>query len=147
MALLTALTLMIAPAPCRGATDGILCLPLPPSWSRVVSPGHVGGQTAAYLLAGNFRFHVQPNAEEWPPVPPHKVAINVADFPVLGRSARWPRSSKLDLPTKLGVKRSVRWNVRFSGRAVTVEVRFRSSPTPRTRALVNQRIAAVRRVG
>jgi hypothetical protein len=146
MTFLAALILTVAPAACRGATDGILCMPLPRVWSRVVSPRHVGGQSAAYLLAGNFRFHVRPNTEAWPTVPAHKVAIDIADFPVLGRSAHWPRLGKLGLPKQVGVKRSVRWNVRFSGRAVTIEVRFGSTPTSRTQALVNRRLAAVARI-
>jgi hypothetical protein len=139
---IAAVLLALTPTGCRGVTDGTLCMPLPAGWSRVVSPGHVGGGSAAYLLAGNFRFHRRPNQKGWPKVPPHKVAIDVADFPVLGQSRHWRRVETLRLPSR--EKRIVRWHVRFAGRAVTVEVRFGSRPDARMRALVNRRLSAVR---
>jgi len=144
MALIAALVLA---AGCRGATDGTLCMPLPTGWSRVVSPGHVGGESAAYLLAGNFRFHQRPNQKGWPKVPPHKVAIDIADFPLLGQWAHWRRVDTLRLPHPTRTKRSIRWHVRFAGRAVTVEVRFGSRPDARAQTLVDARLSAVRALG
>jgi hypothetical protein len=144
MAVIAALLLAVAPTRCNGVTDGILCMRLPSGWSSVVSPGHVGGHPAAYLLAGNFRFHRRPNQEARPDVPPHKVLIDIADFPLIGRWAHWRRVERLRLPKT--VKRTVSWHVRFAGRALFLSVSFGSKPDARRLALVNARLASVRRV-
>jgi len=132
---------------CRGVSDGILCLPLSRGWSSFVNRGHAGGFPAAYLLAGNFRFRLAGHPETGPPVPPRKVLVSIGDFPMVGRSKNWRRVRRLRLPSRPIARRFIHWEVRFADRAVSVGVQFGSKPTAQVRALVNARLALVRRVG
>jgi hypothetical protein len=137
-------------AACRGVDGAKLCIGLPPGWYGSVAFGYVGRQSAAWMLAGNFRIPGDAAQQQaLPSVPEGRVLISVGDFPVDERSApgatRWTRVSRLRLGPAVREKNVVR-NVRFAGRAVRLTVRFGSAPTPRTRALVNERLLALRRV-
>lgn len=130
---------------CRGVSDGILCMTLPRGSSQAICAGHVGGDSAAYLLAGNYGFQYRRCEEAGPSLPPPgKVLVTIGDFPTVGNWGRWPRVSKLRLPRR--ARRVAVWRVRFLGRAVSVGVHFGARPTARSRALVNTRLASVRRV-
>ena len=147
----TALTSSAQPADrrtCRGVAGPALCLPLPRDWFSSVGPGVVAGRAAAYLLAGNFRFPDDAASHEGPPlVPPHKVLISIGDFPVVGHALHWQHVQHLRLSRSLIAKRAISWHVRFAGRAVSLTVQFGSKPDARSRALVDARLAAVRRIG
>jgi hypothetical protein len=131
---------------CPGVSDGVLCLPLPRGWSSFVERGVTSRRPAAYLLAGNFRFRLRGHPEALPSIPPRRVLISIGDFPLAAASAGWRHVSRLALPLAQGGRRAVAWHVRFAGRAVSVWVRFGTTPTVQIRSLVNARLAAVRRV-
>jgi len=116
-----------------------LAMPLPQGWSHSVAYGHTPGGAAAWLYVGNFRFRQR--GEATPSVPRGRVLITLGDFPVLGDQTRgWPRVDRLRLPA-----RKTTWHVVFDRRAVYLSVHFGSKPDARMRALVNRRLAAVRR--
>jgi hypothetical protein len=133
---------------CRGLTGATLCMPLPRGWFGSVGSGISGNRPAAWLLAGDFRFPSDAAAHEGlPSVPPRRVVISVGDFPLFPWSRHWPRVERLQLPVAQERSLLVRWRVRFSGRDVPLTVRYGSKPTASERALVNRRLAAIRRIG
>jgi hypothetical protein len=133
-------------AGCRGITGATLCVPLPPGWFGSVGTGIADRRSAAWLLAGDFRFPSDAATHEGLPfVPPHRVIISVGDFPLFPRLRRWPRVERLHLPPAKQPSRLVTWRVRFSGRDVRLTVRYGSRPTASERALVNRRLGAIRR--
>jgi hypothetical protein len=134
-----------APSPrkCQGLTDNILCMPLPRGWSESVGFGHTPAGPAAWMHAGNFHFdRFSARNEGFPRVPAHRVLITIGDFPPIFTNWRWRHSDRLRLP-----RHKLAWRVIFHGRALFVSVHFGSKPNARTRALVNRRLASVRRVG
>jgi hypothetical protein len=135
-------------AGCNGITGATLCLPLPSGWFGSVGSGISGHRPAAWLLAGDFRFPSDAASHEGlPSVPPHRVVISVGDFPLFPWSPHRPRVERLHLPASTRPSLLVRWRVRFSGRDVPLTVRYGSKPTTTERALVNRRLAAIRRIG
>jgi hypothetical protein len=131
---------------CHGVGDGVLCMELPRGWSKAICPGRVGGKAAAYLLAGNYRFQYRRCQEGEPDVPAGRILISIGDFPTVGRWAHLPRVRHLRLPRRAIASRVVGWQVRYAGRGIAVVVHFGSRPTAQSRALVNTRLASVRRV-
>lgn len=132
---------------CRGIAGATLCIPLPRGWFGSVGFGVVSRRDAAWLLAGNFRFPSNAASNEGLPlVPSGRVLISIGDFPVSEQSLRWRRVKRLRLPNTPESRRAVAWRVRFAGRALLLNVRFGSTPTAKTRSLVNLRLAAVHRI-
>jgi hypothetical protein len=132
-------------ARCRGVDGATLCIRLPRGWHGSVSFGYMGRHSAAWLLAGNFRFPRDSAMKGLPNVPEGRVVISLGDFPIEDHSARWPRVTRLTIPRNSG-KTTAERAVRFAGRAVRLTVRFGSTPTASTRVLVNERLAQVHRV-
>jgi hypothetical protein len=133
-------------AGCRGITGATLCVPLPRGWFGSVGTGIAARRSAAWLLAGDFRFPSDAAAHEGlPSVPAHRVIISVGDFPLSLSLRHLPRVKRLQLPPAKKPSRLVTWRVRFSGRDVRLTVRYGSRPTASERALVNRRLAAIRR--
>jgi hypothetical protein len=133
-------------AGCRGIIGATLCVPLPPGWFGSVGTGIAVRRSAAWLLAGDFRFPSDAATHEGLPfVPPHRVIISVGDFPLFPPARQWPRVERLHLPPAKQPSRLVTWRVRFSGRDVRLTVRYGSRPTASERALVNRRLAPIRR--
>jgi hypothetical protein len=130
----------------RRSCGPVLCVPLARGWFSSVGWGVAAGRPAAWLLAGNFPFPADAAAHEGaPPVPPGKVLISIGDFPVLSAFHRWPRVARLRLPRPMTAKQVVSWHVRFSGRAVSLSIRFGSRPDAQTRGLANARLSAIYR--
>jgi hypothetical protein len=146
----TALAGSARPAESRSTLTGncgpVLCFSAARGWFGSVGPGVVAGRSAAWLLAGNFRIPADAAEQEGTPsVPPGKLLISFSDFPLVGRSARWPRAKRLGLPRRPVVRRVVAWHVRFAGRALSLSVRFGSTPDAALRSLANARLSAIHR--
>ena len=109
----------------RGHCGPALCIRAERGWFGSV--GHGCCPPAAWVLFGNFRLPADAAGHEgYPSVPPGKVLIAFGDFPVVGTKARWRRVTRLRLPAKHPTRaRLVSWHVRFAGRAVYVDVKFR----------------------
>ena len=134
-----------SPAADGNLTDDILAMQLPRGWHGSVCFGQTSYGAAAYLFAGNFRFHASCH-DAGPAVRRHKVLISIGDFPWRARGrGPWPSVERLRLPRKL--KRDVSWQVRFHHRALYLSIEFGSRPTTRIRRIVNRRLASVRRLG
>jgi hypothetical protein len=99
------------------------------------------------VLFGNFWFPGDAAGHEGhPSVPPGKVLIAFGDFPVSGTYARWRHVTHLRLPSKRPKrKRLIAWHVRFAGRAVYVDVKFGSRPSPSMWQLANAKLETVNR--
>ena len=123
-----------------------LCIQLPRGSSSSVGPGIADGRPAAWVLVGDFRFPADAATHEGSPsVPPGKVLISVGDFPVASAFVRWPHVTRLRLPHSAASKRVTSWHVLYLGRAVSLSVRFGSTPDPRLRGLVNATLSTVHR--
>ena len=150
--MLAAACLVVSSTACahaRGRTvsDGGLRILLPHGWSDSIGPGVQGGQSAAWILVGNFSF--PPDAakhEGKPDVPQGNVLISVGDFVPEGPSLKWPRVNRLRLPKgRPGRRQSLSWHVRFADRALWLSVTFGSRPDAQMAALADQVLASIRR--
>jgi hypothetical protein len=133
----------------RGNCGPALCFPRERGWFGSVGPGVVNARPAAWLLFGNFWFPADAAGHEGTPtVPPGKVLVWLGDWPVVRPyDLRLPRVRQLRLPRHTARKRSVRWHVRFAGRAVFVGVSFGSTPTRQMREAANAKLMGVYRTG
>jgi hypothetical protein len=131
---------------CRGADGATLCIPLASGWYGSVGFGYVRRESAAWLLAGNFRISRDAATRKGlPDVPRGRILIALGEFPIEEHSTRWARVTRLSVPQRTESK-TVKRDVRFAGRAVRLTVRFGSRPTATTRSLVNEVLARVHRV-
>jgi hypothetical protein len=130
----------------RGNCGPVLCISAARGWFGSVGPGVVEGRAAAWVLNGNFYLPADAAEHEGTPnVPRGKLLISFSDFPVVGRSLRWPRVKRLRLPQRGARQRVIAWHVRFRGRAVSLSVHFGSTPDRASRRLANLRLSAIHR--
>ena len=127
----------------RRVSDGFLSVRIPSAWSYAIGPGTSQGQPAAYILVADFRIPTDAAMHEAPtPVPAGRVLISLGDFPLIGPSYKsWPQVTRLRLLRDRPSRRQVSWHVRFHGRAVTLAVRFGSTPSTKKRQAVNDVLA------
>jgi hypothetical protein len=128
------------------ASDGILRMRVPCSWTFSIGPGTEVGQRAAWILTGDFRFPDDYAAHKGTPdVPSDRMLIGIGDLTVRGHpeALDWPSVRRLHLPAGQGTpRRKISWSVRFFERAVRLSVQFGSEPSVTHIRLVDEVLAS-----